>query len=573
MRFEDNYEEVGRDLIGVDRDGLHAAQSWTHCLVIRVASEGYQSRERRMSRTQRGTLVATALGLFMIFLDALIVNVALPDMQAEFGVGEDGLQWVVTAYSIGMAALMMTSATLADRWGRRRVYIGGIIVFAAASAACGFAPDLGTLSISRGVQGMAAAATNVTSLALVSAAFVDHDLKARAIGIWTAIAAGALALGPSLGGVMTQFLGWPSVFFVNVAIGIVALVLTGIFVDESRDSRTRGLDPLGQILYVATIGGFSWAVIEGPHKGWTSAGIVAAAGVFVIAFVVFVSWELRTTDPMMDVRLFANRIYTLAIIVILVSLLSIYGMLLIVTQFLQNVRGFSPLVTGAVLLPFALGQMILAPQVGSWMATVGARRLLLTGLTLLPLGLAIGVVGMQTPVAVLVLCLVLTGAAAAFTMTPSTTIAMKTVPEDRAGMASGIMSAQRAIGSTVGYAVLGTILAAWLGATLSTELQRTIPDQTERAAVTEQIINNANPRAVAAEIGPGRPIPHASTATRQEIVDEASSEFVRGSQLALAFAALVSLATLVAVWRGVPREGQQAPASIATIRPGASPGT
>lgn len=526
-----------------------------------------------MSTTQRGTLVATALGLFMIFLDALIVNVALPDIQAQFGVGEDGLQWVVTAYSIGMAALMMTSATLADRWGRRRVYVGGIIVFAAASAACGFASDIGMLSISRGVQGMAAAATNVTSLALVSAAFVDHDLKARAIGIWTAIAAGALALGPSLGGVMTQFLGWPSVFFVNVAIGIVALVLTGMFVDESRDSRTRGLDPLGQVLYVAAIGGFSWAVIEGPHKGWTSAEIVAAAGVFVIAFVAFVSWELRVTDPMMDVRLFANRTYTLAIIVILVTLLSIYGMLLIVTQFLQNVRGFSPLVTGLVLFPFALGQMILAPQVGSWMATVGARRLLLTGLTLLPLGLAIGVVGMQTPVAVLVLCLVLTGAAAAFAMTPSTTIAMRTVPEDRAGMASGIMSAQRAIGSTVGYAVLGTILAAWLGATLSSELQNTIPDRAERAAVTEQIINNANPRAVTAEIGPGRPIPHASTATRQEITDEASSDFIRGSQLALAFAALVSLATLVAVWHGVPREGQQAQAPIATIRPGASSGT
>lgn len=506
-----------------------------------------------MSRMQRGTLVATALGLFMVFLDAMIVNVALPDIQAEFGVGEDGLQWAVTAYSIGMAALMMTSATLADRWGRRRVYVTGVVVFAAASAACGLAPQLSVLSVARGVQGLAAATVNVASLALVSAAFEDPDRKARAIGIWTAIAAAGLALGPSLGGALTQYLGWRSVFFVNVLIAVPAVALTIVFVQESRESRPRGLDPLGQLLYVVTIVGFSWTVIEGPQSGWTSMGIIASSVMFVVGLVAFVAWELRIAEPMMDVRLFLNRTYTLVIVTIFVSLFSIYGMLLIMTQYLQNVAAFSPLVTGLVLLPFALGQMILAPRVGRWMATVGARRLVVTGLTLLPIGLAIGILGMQIHTWLIVVCMVVAGAGVAFTMTPSTTVAMDTVPEDRAGMASGIMSAQRAIGSTAGYAVLGTILAAWLGATLSADLQTAIPEQAERAGVTDQIINNANPRAYAAEIGPGRPMPRASTSTRREIAAAADDDFVRGSQLALAFAALLSVATLIAVGRGLPR--------------------
>lgn len=517
-----------------------------------------------MSRAQRGTLVATALGLFMVFLDAMIVNVALPDIQAEFGVGEDGLQWVVTAYSIGMAALMMTSATVADRWGRRRVYVTGVVVFALASAWCGLAPQLLMLSVARGVQGLAAATVNVASLALVSATFADPDQKARAIGIWTAIAAAALALGPSLGGVLTQYLGWRSVFFANVFIGLAAVALTVVFVQESRDPRLRGLDPLGQVLYVAAIVGFSWTVIEGPQSGWTSAGIIASGIVFVVGLLVFVVWELRVAEPMMDVRLFANRTYTLAIVTIFVSLFSIYGMLLIMTQYLQNVATYSPLVTGLVLFPFALGQMILAPRVGKWMATVGARRLVMIGLTLLPAGLAVGILGMQLATALIVICMVLAGGGAAFTMTPSTTVAMETVPEDRAGMASGIMSAQRAIGSTAGYAVLGTILAAWLGATLSADLQPAIPDQSERAAVTNQVINNANPRAYAAEIGPGRPMPRASTSTRREIADAADDDFVRGSQLALAFAVLLCLVTLAAVRRGLPHRGRAAPDDAAT---------
>jgi MFS family permease len=195
-----------------------------------------------MTRAQRLTLVAMALGLFMIFLDALIVNVALPAIQEGFGVGESGLQWVVTAYSLGMAVAIMSSATLADVYGRKRLFIIGVAVFTAASAVCGMAPTLQVLNLSRAIQGVAAATVNVTSLALVSSAFPDPRQKARAIGIWNAIASAATAIGPTLGGLMVEHIGWRSIFLVNLPVGLVVLALTVTFVAESRDGRPRRLD-------------------------------------------------------------------------------------------------------------------------------------------------------------------------------------------------------------------------------------------------------------------------------------------------------------------------------------------
>ena len=198
-----------------------------------------------MTPTQRYTLAATGLGLFMIFLDALIVNVGLPAIQAEFRVGEAGLQWVVTAYSLGMAVFIMSAATLADLHGRRRLYLAGVAVFTAASIACGLAPDLATLNVARGVQGAAAATVNVTSLALVSAAFPDPKAKARAIGIWAAIAGVANAVGPTVGGVLVETIGWRSIFWVNVPVGVVVTMLTLRYVAESRDDHPRTLDLVG----------------------------------------------------------------------------------------------------------------------------------------------------------------------------------------------------------------------------------------------------------------------------------------------------------------------------------------
>jgi EmrB/QacA subfamily drug resistance transporter len=509
-----------------------------------------------MSTNQRVTLVATGLGLFMIFLDALIVNVALPVIQADFQVGESGLQWVVTTYSIGMAVAIMSAATLADLHGRRKLYIIGIALFTASSIACGMAPTLDALNVARTIQGIAAATVNVTSLALVSAAFPDPKQKARAIGIWTAIASTATAIGPTLGGLLVQTSGWRSIFLVNVPVGVLAIVLTVRFVAESRDPRERRFDLPGQLLFALAVGSFAYAVIDGPKVGWLSTRIVALFAVAVAALAAFIRFEHASPDPMMDIALFRDRTYSLAIATIFSVLFSIYGMLLVTTQYMQNVRGYSPTDTGLLLLPFSATMTIVSLTVGHLVGKFGTRSPILAGLASLIVGLVIMIAGMPTSVVVVVVGLVFASLGGAACLTPITTLAMTSVPHERAGMASGIMSAQRAIGSTVGFAVLGSILAAWLAATLDRDLATALPDRAQRGEVVAVIVKDANPRAYAAEIGPGRPITHADPVLRDGILRTAAADFVQGIRLALACAIALLAIVLTAGIAWFPRHAE-----------------
>jgi EmrB/QacA subfamily drug resistance transporter len=506
-----------------------------------------------MTKTQRFTLAATGLGLFMIYLDALIVNVALPAIQSDFKVGESGLQWVVTAYSLGMAIAIMSSGTAADIYGRRKLYLAGIALFTAASAACGMAPSLEALNLARVVQGVAAATVNVTSLALVSAAFPDPKLKAWAIGIWTAIASTAIAIGPTLGGFMVQQIGWRSIFMVNVPVGLVVSALTWRFVGESRDGRPRTFDIPGQLLFMTAVGAFAFAVIEGPQAGWLSAEILTLFVVAGVALAVFIFCESRSADPMMDLTLFRDRTYSLAIITIFAVLFATYGMLLVITQYLQNVRGFSPTDAGLLLFPYSASMMIVSLTAGKLVGVVGSRRLILFGLASQLAGFAILIAGLQASTVVVIIGLVFVGVGAAMCLTPITSLAMTAVPAERSGMASGIMSAQRALGSTVGFAVLGSILAAVLTVTLSTHLASALPDPTEREEVVATIIGNANPRAYAAEIGPGRPIQHLDAATQTAILAAADSDFVEGIRFSLATAMVFLALVLAAGYAWFPR--------------------
>jgi len=287
-------------------------------------------------------LLATGLGLFMVFLDATIVNVALPEIQRDFDVGEAGIQWVVAGYSLTMGMFMMSSASLADSRGRRRAYIAGLLVFAVGSALCGLAPSILTLSFARGIQGVGAATVNVASLALVGAAYPDPRAKTRAIGAWTGIAAVGLAIGPTVGGVLTEEVGWRSIFLVNPLFAALAIALTLAFVKESKDPVRRSLDPPGQVLFIVGVGTITYALVEGPHDGWSSPLIVGLLVVSTVVTTLFIRTELHSSDPMMDVRVFRDRVYTAAIVTIFAVLFAIYGTMLLITQYLQNVRGYSP---------------------------------------------------------------------------------------------------------------------------------------------------------------------------------------------------------------------------------------
>lgn len=506
-----------------------------------------------MTKAQRSTLAATSLGLFMIYLDQLIVNVALPAIQSDFKVGEAGLQWVVTAYSLGMAIAMMSAGTAADIYGRRKLYLVGVALFTAASAACGMASSLEGLNFARAVQGVAAAMANVTSLALVSAAFPDPKAKAWAIGIWTGIATTAFAIGPTLGGFMVQQTGWRSIFWVNVPVGLAVLALTWRFVAESRDGRPRRFDIPGQLLFIAAIGAFVFAVIEGPQGGWLSGEILTLFVVAGAALAAFVFCENRSADPMMDLTLFRDRTYSLAIITIFAVMIAAFGMVLVITQYLQNVRGFSPSAAGLVLLSYSVSMMVVSLAAGKLVGVVGSRRLMLLGLASQIIGLAVLMVGLQASTAVVSAGLFFVGMGTALCLTPVTSLAMTAVPAERSGMASAIMSVQRALGSTVGFAVLGSILAATLTGTLSTHLAGALPDPIEREEVTATIIRNANPRAYTVVIGPGRPIQHLDAGTQAAILVAAESDFIEGIRFSLATAMVFLALVLAAGFAWFPR--------------------
>ncbi|MFE3327615.1 DHA2 family efflux MFS transporter permease subunit [Streptomyces sp. NPDC059176] len=508
------------------------------------------------------TVVATGLGVFLVALDVLIANVALPDIQRDFGVGESGLQWVVTAYSIGLSVFVMAAATFADRFGRRLVYVVGISVFTACSVVAGLAPDLGVMAVARFFQGVAAAAVNVSSLALVSSAFPDKGDRAKAIGLWTGVATIASPLGPTLGGFLTEAISWRAVFLVNVPVGVLALALTFGYVGESRAEQTRGFDWGGQMLFAVSVGALAYALIQGQNFGWTSPLVLALLTVGVAGFAVFGRYEYGLPNPMMDVRLFENRTYTVAIVTAFSAFFGVYGMLLVVTQYVQNVEDYSPELAGLLILPFAFTLMVLSPVTGRLVARFEALPIARIGQLLLVAGLAIIALSMPVSVYLVAAGLFVTGAGTALLVIPITTLAVGSVSPDRAGMASGIFSAQRAIGSTFGFAVLGTILAVWLGGTLDAALRGAVPETRARQAVTDRIIQEANPFAYVAEVGPGRPLPAPAPGQREAIVAAAKEDFIRASQLSVAVGAAFCTVTAVLFWTlaGSSPTGDDSPA-------------
>ena len=508
--------------------------------------------EGESARRGAWTLVATGLGLFMIFLDASIVNVALPDMQRDFEAGESGIQWVVAGYSLTLAMFIMSSATFADRKGRRLAYIVGLVVFAGASLACALATDIGVLAVARGVQGGGAALVNVASLALVGAAYPDKAAKAKAIGIWTGIAAVGFALGPTLGGVLTETIGWRSIFLVNPVVAGIAVALSVRVVDESRDPTPRGFDVPGQLLFIGGIGALTFALIEAPVEGWLSPIIVGAFVIGIALMAFFVRVELRARDPMMDVRVFADRVYSSALYAVFAVLFCVYGTLFLITQYFQNVRAYSPEEAGILMLAMSVPTMIVAPISGRLVAARGGR-----GPTLLGIGFAAASTGVlavagASALAVTLVGLALAGLAGGLAVAAATSIAMGAIPTDRSGMASGILSAQRGLGSTAGFAVMGSILAATVSLALPDRLEPSLPNASQRERVVAQVSDDANPQAVVSLIGPAKPVPD-SVRTRDAALDAADDVFVSGIRIAMVVGFVVALSALVIGWFTFPR--------------------
>jgi len=409
------------------------------------------------------TLVAVAFGLFMIMLDNTIVNVALPSIERDLHMSIASLEWVVTAYALTFAALLITGGKLGDYYGRRKMFVVGLVVFTASSLACGLAPNAGFLIGARSVQGVGSALMNPATLSIITATFAPRE-RGRAIGIWAGVSAMALAIGPLLGGLIVDNLNWNWIFFVNVPVGVLGIVVAQLVISESRDSSTeQSIDFPGLVTSGLGLLALCYALIEGNRRGWTSAEIVGLFAASVVLLGAFVLVEHRQRLPMLDLSLFKNSSFTGANTVALLVSLGMFGVFFYVSLYVQNILGFSPTKAGAVFLPMTVLIILIAPIAGNLSDTIGSRWLMGAGMTLLGISLLLYLrVGLHTTFWGLLPQLLVGGVGMAMTMSPMTSAAMASVPIDKAGVGSGVLNSFRQVGGSLGIALMGAILAAYV---------------------------------------------------------------------------------------------------------------
>jgi len=413
------------------------------------------------------TLAAVSVGLFMIMLDNTVVNVALPSIRRSLGMSLSGLEWVVAGYALTFAAFMLTGGKLADFIGRRLIFMVGLAIFTGASLACGLAPSGGFLIGSRVVQGLGGALMNPATLSIITATFAPRE-RGKAIGIWAGISGMALAIGPLVGGLLTEHVNWNWIFFINVPIGIAGILAARVLIDETRDqSAEQRLDVPG--LTASAVGLFSltYAFIEANTYGWTSTRILLAFGLAAVAIAAFVLLERHQRTPMLDLSLFRNRTFGGANGAMLFVGLAMFGTFFYVSLYMQNVLRYSPVEAGASFLPMTVLIILIAPRAGALTDRIGSRWLVGIGMTLLAVMLFYYTqLGAHESFWAILPGLLIGGVGMGSTMTPTTAAAMSAVAVDKAGVGSAVLNSARQVGGSLGIAVMGAIVASTTASSL-----------------------------------------------------------------------------------------------------------
>ena len=420
----------------------------------------------RDARHERLTLFAMCFGLFMIMLDNTIVNVALPSIQRELHIRPETLAWTVNAYVVPFAALILLGGKLGDRFGRRRMFVVGLSIFTCASAACALSSTAGTLVAARAIQGAGAALMNPLSLSILVATFPPKRLPA-AIGIWAGISGLGLAIGPLLGGVLVENANWSAVFWINVPIGLIAVVVTLWAVRESWDVSGRSLDLPGASLVTASLFCVVWGLIKSDTHGFGSAYVIGFLTAGLVLAVAFVIWEQRCSDPMLPLDFFKHRLFTVSDAVMLLVGFALFGAIFYGALFLQNIQGYSALQAGVRTLPWTLMILVVAPIAGRVNIRIGARLPSSCGMLLVGVGL-VGLAHLDatSPYSAIWPYFMLCGVGTALAMPTLSATAMGAIPAVKAGVASGVLNTARQIGGALGIAVMtavatGRISTSW----------------------------------------------------------------------------------------------------------------
>jgi EmrB/QacA subfamily drug resistance transporter len=406
------------------------------------------------------TLLTVALATFMTYLDNNIVNVAIPAIQRDLHLSTARLEWVVSGYILVFAALLLVGGRLADAYGRRRLFLIGLSVFTVASLMAGLSGNADLLIAARALQGLGAALVTPTTLAIISASYSNPRERATAVGIWSAIGALALAVGPLLGGLLSQNASWQWIFYINVPVGAATLALAMWAIPESKAEQAHRLDLPGLALSTISIATLTWALIEGGSRGWISSSILAAFAVAALSAVGFLLVEHRSDDPMVDIALFRNRVFSGGIVALMLWAFGLFGIYFFTSLYLQNVLGFSPTKAGLAFVPmaaFMVAGAIASEQLGH---RLGEHRLVGPAMALMGIGIAsVALLGAHTQFIDLMPSFAMIGIGGGLT-TPLTASVLSVMPEQQAGIASGLFNASRELAGLLGITIIGALLTA-----------------------------------------------------------------------------------------------------------------
>jgi EmrB/QacA subfamily drug resistance transporter len=493
------------------------------------------------------TLAVLCVSLMVIGLDNTILNVALPTLAHSKdlgGLGASGssLQWIVDAYTLVFAGLLLTMGSLGDRFGRYKFLTFGLVVFGTGSVLSAFAPSAGVLIATRSLMGIGGACIMPGTLSILSNVFHSPSERARAIGVWAGVSALGVGIGPVAGGALLTHFWWGSVFLVNVPIVITALVLGFFFVPDSHDKTTPRLDPVGAALSIVSLGALLWAIIEAPNHGWTSPEILIGFVVGTVLLVGFLLWELKSSSPMLDLHFFQNPRFSAASSAIMLVFLALFGTIFLLTQYLQSVLGYSTLKAGAILIPQSAALMIFAFLSPRWVARFGNKIVVAFGLTMVAVSL-VGFVTFDVGTSALhvIVVSVLMGVGMGNVMAPATESIMGSLPREKAGVGSAMNDTTRQVGGAIGVAVLGSLLSSHYRPSLGSSLAGKVPASLVTAA------RDSVGRAVGVAKDPTHPLP---ARVRNQIISAAHQSFVGGLHLASVVAAVVVLIAVagVVIW-------------------------
>ncbi len=480
------------------------------------------------------------MSLLIIVMDNTILNVAIPSLIRDLGASNAQIQWIIDSYVIVFAGLLLTAGSLSDRFGRKGALQIGIVLFGMGSVGAALSTSATQLIATRAFMGIGGALIMPATLSILTNVFRDPKERGRAIAVWAGFSGLGVAIGPMAGGFLLEHFSWHSVFWINIPLGAAALLLGAFFVPTSRDPKQGKLDPVGALLSIVGLAALLFGIIEGPSDGWTHGTVVAGFVIGAIALAGFVAWELHTEHPMLDMTVFRNARFSAASGTITLTFFALFGSLFLMTQYWQLVHGYSPLQAGVRLLPQAMTMMIVAPLSARLVELAGTKRVVLTGLTLIMVGLGLlSFIAPATPYVVVISFMIIMSAGMGMTMAPATESVMGSLPREKAGVGSAINDTTRQVGGALGVAIIGSAVSSAYASRIA-------------SAAGDFGLDQASVTAAQSSLGGAQSVGAALTTNAAGFLQAANEAFVDAMSIGLRVSvAVVGFAAIMA-WRYLP---------------------